>query len=146
MCLHLYGLTSLWAYIYMGLHLYVLTSIWAYIYMGLHLYGLTSIMGLHLLWAYMHLYGLTSIWAYISMGLHLYGLTSIWAWNILTAKGLRWLSRLSDVLPPLRSWVRPCIEHLIARGKSSSKLCRKSWVFSGFLPQGKLTGWVRINS
>ena len=32
--------------------------------------------------------------------------------------------------------------------KSQSTLCRKSWVFSknsGFLPQGKLTGWVRIN-
>jgi hypothetical protein len=31
--------------------------------------------------------------------------------------------------------------------KSQSTLCRKSWVFSGcsgFLPQGKLTGWVRI--
>jgi hypothetical protein len=31
---------------------------------------------------------------------------------------------------------------------SQSTLCRKSWVFSGsygFLPQGKLTGWVRIN-
>jgi hypothetical protein len=29
--------------------------------------------------------------------------------------------------------------------KSLSTLCRKSWVFSGrsgFLPQGKLTGWV----
>ena len=29
--------------------------------------------------------------------------------------------------------------------KSQSTLCRKSWVFSGrsgFLPQGKLTGWV----
>ena len=40
-----------------------------------------------------------------------------------------------------------CIEHLIARGKSSSTLCRKSWVFSafsGFLPQGMLTGWVRM--
>jgi hypothetical protein len=23
---------------------------------------------------------------------------------------------------------------------------QKSWVFSGFLPQGKLTGWVRINT
>ena len=33
--------------------------------------------------------------------------------------------------------------------KSLSTLCRKSWVFSwcsGFLPQGKLTGWVRINT
>ena len=32
--------------------------------------------------------------------------------------------------------------------KSQSTLCRKSLVFSGrsgFLPQGKLTGWVRIN-
>jgi hypothetical protein len=29
--------------------------------------------------------------------------------------------------------------------KSLSTLCRKSWVFSGFFPQGKLTGWVRIN-
>ena len=28
----------------------------------------------------------------------------------------------------------------------SSTLFRKSWVFSDFLPQGKLTGWVRINS
>ena len=40
----------------------------------------------------------------------------------------------------------PCIEPLIARGKSLSTLYRKSWVFSGFsgfLPQGKLTGWVR---
>ena len=58
---------------------------------------------------------------------------------------LLWLSRLIDVLPPQRSWVRA----LIARGKSSSTLCRKSGVFfgfSGFLPQGKLTGWVRVNS
>jgi hypothetical protein len=33
--------------------------------------------------------------------------------------------------------------------KSQSTLCRKSWVFSGcsgFLPQRKLTGWVRINT
>jgi hypothetical protein len=33
--------------------------------------------------------------------------------------------------------------------KSQSTLFRKSWVFSGcsgFLPQGKLTGWVRINT
>ena len=33
--------------------------------------------------------------------------------------------------------------------KSQSTLCRKLWVFSGcsgFLPQGKLTGWVRINT
>jgi hypothetical protein len=33
--------------------------------------------------------------------------------------------------------------------KSRSTLCRKSWVFSGassFLTQGKLTGWVRINT
>ena len=29
--------------------------------------------------------------------------------------------------------------------KSQSMLCWKLWVFSGFLPQGKLTGWVRIN-
>jgi hypothetical protein len=32
--------------------------------------------------------------------------------------------------------------------KSLSMLCRKSWVFpgrSGFLPQERLTGWVRIN-
>ena len=32
--------------------------------------------------------------------------------------------------------------------RSLSLLCRKSFVFSGrsgFLPQGKLTGWVRIN-
>jgi hypothetical protein len=31
--------------------------------------------------------------------------------------------------------------------ESKSTLCRKSWVFpgySGFLPQGKLTGWVRL--
>ena len=43
----------------------------------------------------------------------------------------------------------PGIEHLIARGKSSSTLCRKSWVYSGyfsFTPQEKLTGWVSINS
>ena len=33
--------------------------------------------------------------------------------------------------------------------KSQSTLCRKSWVFSGrsgFLPQEKLTGWVKINT
>ena len=65
--------------------------------------------------------------------------------------GLRaWLSHLSDRLPPLSSRrFKPCVEHLISRGKSSSTLCRKSRVFSGFssfLPQGKLTGWVRINS
>ena len=38
---------------------------------------------------------------------------------------------------------------VIARVKSSSALCQKSWVFSGFscfIPHGKLTGWVRINS
>jgi hypothetical protein len=33
--------------------------------------------------------------------------------------------------------------------ESQSTLCRKSWGFfsgcSGFLPQGKLTGWVRIS-
>ena len=32
---------------------------------------------------------------------------------------------------------------------SRSTLCRKSWVFSGcsgFLPQGKSAGWVRINT
>ena len=36
-----------------------------------------------------------------------------------------------------------------SREKSHSTLCRKSWFFSGcsgFLPQGKLTGWVRINT
>jgi hypothetical protein len=33
--------------------------------------------------------------------------------------------------------------------KSQSSLCRKSWLFSGcsvFFPQGKLTGWIRINT
>ena len=33
--------------------------------------------------------------------------------------------------------------------KSLSTLCQKLWVFSGrsdFLPQGKLTAWVRINT
>jgi hypothetical protein len=33
--------------------------------------------------------------------------------------------------------------------KSQSTFCRKSWVFSecsSLLPQGKLTGWVRINT
>jgi hypothetical protein len=33
--------------------------------------------------------------------------------------------------------------------KSQSALCQKSWVFSGrscFLPQGKLTGWIWINT
>ena len=33
--------------------------------------------------------------------------------------------------------------------EAQATLCRKSWVFSGcssFLPQGKLTGWVRINT
>jgi hypothetical protein len=33
--------------------------------------------------------------------------------------------------------------------KKLSTLCQKSWVFSmrsGFLPQGKLSGWVRINT
>ena len=32
--------------------------------------------------------------------------------------------------------------------KSQSTLCQKSWIFSkrsGFLPQGKLSGWVRMN-
>ena len=36
-----------------------------------------------------------------------------------------------------------------SREKSQSTLCRMSWVLSGcsgFLPQGKLTGWVRINT
>ena len=60
-----------------------------------------------------------------------------------------WPSCLSDVLPPLRKWFRALsMEHSIARGKSSSTFLRKPWVFavfSSFLPQGKLTGWVRIN-
>ena len=33
--------------------------------------------------------------------------------------------------------------------KSQSTLCQKSWVFSGcsgFLLQGKLAGWVRMNT
>jgi hypothetical protein len=30
---------------------------------------------------------------------------------------------------------------------SHSTLCQKSWVFSGCsLPQGKLTGWVKLNT
>ena len=54
--------------------------------------------------------------------------------------------------PPMHYWghgFEPHIEHLIARGKSSSTHYRKPWVFlrcSGFLPQEELTGWVRINS
>lgn len=44
----------------------------------------------------------------------------------------------------------PCIEYLIARGKSWSTLCRHSWAFSrgfsGFLLQEKLTAWLSISS
>jgi hypothetical protein len=38
---------------------------------------------------------------------------------------------------------------LIISEKSPSTLCRKTWVFSGCLSlphEGKLTGWVRINT
>ena len=58
--------------------------------------------------------------------------------------GRRWLPPLHEVM----CMFEPCIEHLIARGKSSSTLCRKSWVFSGFsvfLEHEKLTGWVRMD-
>ena len=49
------------------------------------------------------------------------------------------------------SFTSECVGWILATDsceKSQSTLCRKSWVFSGcsgFLPQGKLTGWVRIN-
>ena len=36
------------------------------------------------------------------------------------------------------------VENLITHGKSLSTLCWKSWVFSGFLQQKKLTGQVRL--
>ena len=48
----------------------------------------------------------------------------------------------------LRSWVGSGLATDSCE-KSQSTLCRKSWVFSGcsgFLPQGKLTGWVRIKT
>ena len=59
--------------------------------------------------------------------------------------------RQSELLSPLRSWVQFLLLydscHLC--DKNQSTLCQKSWVFSGcsgFLPQGKLTGCVRINT
>ena len=55
--------------------------------------------------------------------------------------GLRWCSCQCKRLSPLRLRVR------VSHSPLMSTLCRKSWVFSGcsgFLPQGKLTGWVRI--
>jgi hypothetical protein len=84
---------------------------------------------------------------------------------------LRWRSRQNKRLSPLRSWVNLVPRLSSTRGKSlgtrlivgplfttdlcvdscernQSTLCRKSWVFSGrsgFLPQGKLTGWIRID-
>ena len=45
------------------------------------------------------------------------------------------------------SWVR--FSFRISCEKSQSTLCRRSWVFcgcSGFLPKGKLTGLVKINT
>ena len=62
--------------------------------------------------------------------------------------GLRWRSRQSKRLSPLSLEFDPRWGLHSSRlcEKSKSTLCRKSWVFSGcfgFLPQGKLTGWVR---
>jgi hypothetical protein len=46
-----------------------------------------------------------------------------------------------------KQWKHECLTSLRENAeKNLSTLCRKSWVFSGFLPQGKLTGWVRINT
>jgi hypothetical protein len=68
----------------------------------------------------------------------------------LTGPEFRWRSRESKRLLPLSSWVRFSLRtHVWTRVKSQSTLCRKSWVFFGcssFLPQGKLTGWVRTNT
>ena len=54
----------------------------------------------------------------------------------LNSKGLWWCSRQSKHLSPLRTWVR----FSLVVGFNS----RVSG-FLGFLPQGKLTGLVRIN-
>jgi hypothetical protein len=50
---------------------------------------------------------------------------------------------------PFTSEVVSSILAMDTCGKSQSTLCRKLWVFSwcsGFLPQGKLIGWIRINT
>jgi hypothetical protein len=55
--------------------------------------------------------------------------------------GLRWRSHQSKFVDSIHA-TDSC-------EKSQSTLCRKSLVFSGcsgFLPRGKLTGWVRINT
>jgi hypothetical protein len=59
--------------------------------------------------------------------------------------GPRYVAHSSEQAPHL--WDVGSILTMDSCEKSQSMLCQKSWVFSGcsgFLPQGKLTGWVRI--
>ena len=68
--------------------------------------------------------------------------------SVAQSSELRWRSRQSKRLSPLSLEFDPWVWGFHSSHsceKSKSTLCRKSWVFSGhsgFLPQGKLTGWV----
>jgi hypothetical protein len=58
-------------------------------------------------------------------------------------------SQSSEQAPFTSEYVQGSILATDLCEKSQSTLCRKSWVFSGcsgFLPQEKLTWWVRINT
>ena len=84
-------------------------------------------------------------------------LASVIAWNsiisvcscLIISCLLSHVRRISQYqTPPFTSEFVGSILAIESCEKSRSTLCRKSWVFSGcsgFLPQGKLTGWVRIN-
>jgi hypothetical protein len=66
-------------------------------------------------------------------------------WGEQFVEGLRWCNHQSNLWDGFRSRCRVMI---LMRKEPKSTLCRKSWVFSGysgFLPQGMLTGWVGIN-
>ena len=68
--------------------------------------------------------------------------------NNVIVEGLRWLSRLSDVLPPLRSWVRALYRTSDRPWEEFVNTLPKVVGFLRVLrfpPTGKLTGWVRIN-
>ena len=58
---------------------------------------------------------------------------------------LAYCSRKSKRFSHLKSWIWLSLRTHVKRVNQRFGLCRKSWVFSGysgFLPQGKLTGWV----
>ena len=65
-----------------------------------------------------------------------------------TKLGLRWRSRQSKRLSPLRSWVRFSLRTHVKRVSQRSAESRgfSPGAPAGFLPQGKLTGWVNINT